>query len=155
MVSDTFGNLFDTFRMGPNGTQSRCVKSLRDGRWNFTVLAFFRSKAFYASRLSPKSHFFTTCTAMSVKIGTLFHTLRPKWKLYTFLKQKNVAFRVNFRAKVKNDSFGLILSRKKAFEMKSVFCWYQLRNLAQTNAFWYILLNVSFLTQSRIPPFQF
>ena len=26
--------------MGPNGTQSRCVKSLRDGRWNFTVLAF-------------------------------------------------------------------------------------------------------------------
>ena len=152
--------------MGPNGTQSRCVKSLRDGRWNFTVLRFSRSKAFYASRLSPKRrfrktqkwfriHFFTTCTAMSVKIGTLFHTLRPKWKLYTFSKQKNVAFRVNFRAKVKNNSFWLILSRKKAFEMKSVFCWYQLRNLAQTNAFYYIPFNVNLAAQTGISHVHF
>ena len=116
MIFYTLGDISDTFWMGPNGTQSRCVKSLRDGRWDFTVLAFFRSKAFYASRLSPKRrfrktqkwfrvHFFTTCTAMSVKIGTPFHTLRPKWKLYTFVTEKSVAFRVNFRAKVKMNHF--------------------------------------------------
>ena len=91
---------------------------------------------------------------MSVKNETPFHTLRPKWKLYTFLKQKR-SVSCEFPRKSENDSFWLILSRKKAFEMKSVFCWYQLRNLAQTNAFWYILLNVNILTQKKIQPFEF
>ena len=102
--------------MGPNGTQSRCVKSLRDGRWDFTVLAFFRSKAFYASRLSPERR----CREnLKIFPCSLFYDVygdeRQNWdpfshfaskmKVIHVFKAKNVAFRVIFRAKWKMTHF--------------------------------------------------
>jgi hypothetical protein len=162
----TFGALWDTFRMGPFGTPFGQGKSLRDGRWIFAVFALFRSKAFSAVRLSPERRFwkaselfrcrlFHTCPGDLIKILVIFCSFRPESIWSMFLKQKKVAFRGIFHAKVGNGSFWLILNHEKAFEMEIVFCSRRRRNLAQTNAFPYILLNVIFLTQSRIPLFQF
>ena len=102
--------------MGPNGTQSRCVKSLRDGRWDFTVLAFFRSKGFLCIEIESKKTFsenakIIPCSPFYDVYGDErqnwdpFSHFASKMKVIHVFKAKNVAFRVNFRAKVENDSF--------------------------------------------------
>ena len=109
--------------MGPNGTQSRCVKSLRDGRWNFTVLAFFRSKAFYASRLSPKNvsgkrknisvfTFLRRVRRWASKSGPFF-TLCVQNESYTRFQSKKRSVSCNFRAKVKMTRFDSFWVAKK------------------------------------------
>ena len=112
----TFGALWDTFRMGPFGTPFGQGKSLRDGRWIFAVFAFFRSTAFSAVRLSPERRFwkaselfrcrlFHTCPGDLIKILFIFRSFRPEPIWSIFLKQKKVAFRGIFHAKVGNGSF--------------------------------------------------
>ena len=63
-----------------------------------------------------------------------FSHLASRMKVIHVLKQKERSVSCGFPRKSGNDSFCLILSRKKAFEMNYVFRWYQHRNLAQTNA---------------------
>ena len=101
--------------MGPNGTQSRCVKSLRDGRgilWFriFQIEVFlcidieFRKVilgmiCFYTKRILVKN-----LMEFEVKFGHFLH-FASKMKVVHVLKQEKVVFRERFRAKVENDTF--------------------------------------------------
>ena len=99
MVFWYFWRPFGHFSNGPQWDSISLRK--KPSRWKVEFYGFciFQIGGFDAVILSPERrfwktqkwfrvHFFRTCTAMSVKNEILFHTLRPKRKLYMFLKQK-------------------------------------------------------------------
>ena len=140
----------------------------KPSRWKVDFCSFrtFQIEGFFCSEIESRKTILESVRIISVSTFShvsgwfdqnfgYFLLFPPRIHLEHVFKAKKVAFRGIFHAKVGNGSFWLILNHEKAFEMEIVFCSRRRRNLAQTNAFPYILLNVIFLTQSRIPLFQF
>ena len=79
-----------------------------------------------------------------------FSTFPSRMKVINLFKAKKVTFRERKSSKVEMAHFGSISTQIFSSEMKPVFLLFASRNLAQTNAFWYILLDVNLATQTGI-----